>query len=206
MVERKKSITRSEQKQQTRERLIDAAIEIFRKVGYGPATVNMIAARAKTSRPTFYANFKDKEEVSFYIAERIVGVLEKSFNELDKIDNPTPDEIWSWLKKLVRLMKKHRIVLEAAASAIVADSPETQNYINELQLHSERCMPRHLAKLQGADREAFINKFMMLRMLQERLFFVTLVREADFPSTEAHPPLKLMAQMWWNELFRDTRF
>jgi AcrR family transcriptional regulator len=52
-------------KQSTRERLIEAAFDLFEERGYDRATVDEIAERAGTGRTTFFRVFGSKEEVIF---------------------------------------------------------------------------------------------------------------------------------------------
>ena len=48
-----------------RERLVDAALELFHERGYGRTTVDEIAARAGLTERTFFRYFTDKREVLF---------------------------------------------------------------------------------------------------------------------------------------------
>ncbi|MGB3484290.1 MAG: helix-turn-helix domain-containing protein [Mycobacterium sp.] len=54
---------REVQKQLTRERVIDAAMEVFGERGFGPTTMNDIAARANLNRATIYLHFADKSAI-----------------------------------------------------------------------------------------------------------------------------------------------
>ncbi|MGX9672893.1 TetR/AcrR family transcriptional regulator [Mycobacterium sp. HM-7] len=54
---------REVQKQLTRERVIDAAMEVFGERGFGPTTMNDIAARANLNRGTIYLHFADKSGI-----------------------------------------------------------------------------------------------------------------------------------------------
>ena len=49
----------------TRERLERAALELFAKQGYDSTTVAQIAARAKSTKSTFFRHFSDKREILF---------------------------------------------------------------------------------------------------------------------------------------------
>lgn len=54
-----------------RERLLAAAAQVFLEHGFGLATVDVIAARAKASKKTLYAHFAHKEEIFVAAVERL---------------------------------------------------------------------------------------------------------------------------------------
>jgi AcrR family transcriptional regulator len=60
----------SSRRRKTRDRLIDAAYEVFAETGVHAASVEMITERAGFTRGAFYSNFDTKEELFFALAER----------------------------------------------------------------------------------------------------------------------------------------
>lgn len=70
---------RAERQAQTRQRIIDAAVELHRTVGPARTTVSAIAEQAGVERKTFYRHFPDANEVFTACGAR--------FREL----NPPPD-------------------------------------------------------------------------------------------------------------------
>lgn len=54
----------------TRERLMDAAYEVFAERGVHAASVEMVTEKAGFTRGAFYSNFETKEELFFALAER----------------------------------------------------------------------------------------------------------------------------------------
>jgi AcrR family transcriptional regulator len=54
---------RARQRLETRERVFEAAMREFRRVGVGPAQVEDIVRRARVARGTFYLHFPTKEHV-----------------------------------------------------------------------------------------------------------------------------------------------
>ena len=65
---------RAAQKEFTRSRLIDGAVEIFAERGYAKATVDEIADRAGLTERTFFRHFADKREVLFAGQGRLLEV------------------------------------------------------------------------------------------------------------------------------------
>ena len=59
----RKRISRKESQLQTRERLLDAALEVFSRRGYSAASVDEIAAEAGYSKGAVYSNFSSKEDL-----------------------------------------------------------------------------------------------------------------------------------------------
>lgn len=75
-----------------REELLRAAAECFDDLGYAATTVELIAARAQTSRPTFYAYFRSKDEILLALVDRVAAELEAT-QSLAGIDTTDPREV-----------------------------------------------------------------------------------------------------------------
>nr|WP_228506489.1 TetR/AcrR family transcriptional regulator [Plantibacter sp. VKM Ac-2880] len=60
----------SARRQRTRERLVDAAYEVFAELGVHAASVEQISERAGFTRGAFYSNFDSKEELFFALESR----------------------------------------------------------------------------------------------------------------------------------------
>jgi AcrR family transcriptional regulator len=63
-------LTRDQQRQQTRERLLNAALEVFEERGYAESSLEEIAERAGYTRKAVYSNFSGKSELLLEIVER----------------------------------------------------------------------------------------------------------------------------------------
>ena len=75
--ERPRRLTRAETRARTRERLLDAAAEVFARKGYGAASVDEIAEAAGFSVGAVYSNFTGKEQLfSELMAQRAAGRVE----------------------------------------------------------------------------------------------------------------------------------
>ncbi|PJJ55259.1 TetR/AcrR family transcriptional regulator [Compostimonas suwonensis] len=60
----------SARRRRTRDRLVDAAYEVFAEYGVHAASVEMICEHAGFTRGAFYSNFQAKEELFFALMER----------------------------------------------------------------------------------------------------------------------------------------
>ncbi|MGF6967732.1 AcrR family transcriptional regulator [Paraburkholderia sp. WC7.3g] len=67
---KRQRLTREQSKDQTRERLLDAAQVIFMKKGFVAASVEDIAAAAGYTRGAFYSNFRSKSELFLELLRR----------------------------------------------------------------------------------------------------------------------------------------
>ncbi|MEW9580298.1 TetR/AcrR family transcriptional regulator [Paraburkholderia sp. DGU8] len=67
---KRQRLTREQSKDQTRERLLDAAQTIFMKKGFVAASVEDIAAAAGYTRGAFYSNFRSKSELLIELLRR----------------------------------------------------------------------------------------------------------------------------------------
>lgn len=65
-------VTRAEAKQQTREQLILAGMELFREQGIDAPSLDAICERAGKTRGAFYVHFDDREDFQVAVMERIL--------------------------------------------------------------------------------------------------------------------------------------
>jgi AcrR family transcriptional regulator len=85
---------RAEEKDRRRAEIVDAAVELYREVGWDAVTIDQVAKRARLSRALVYVYFQDKDELHCSIVLRAFELLDKRFAEaaervklgLDKIE------------------------------------------------------------------------------------------------------------------------
>ncbi|GAA3880320.1 hypothetical protein GCM10022381_23210 [Leifsonia kafniensis] len=65
------------QKEQTRKRLLDTALDLFESQGYAATTIDDIAAAAGTTRVTFYAHFPSRRAIMATLIEELNVILER---------------------------------------------------------------------------------------------------------------------------------
>lgn len=66
-----KGTSRARQREETRERLFEAALREFREFGFAGAQIDRIARAAGVARGTFYFHFPSKDDVLIELARRI---------------------------------------------------------------------------------------------------------------------------------------
>ncbi len=72
---------RQEEKDRRRTEIVEAAIEVYREVGWDAVTIDQVAKRARLSRALVYVYFKDKEELHATIVLRAFELLANRFAE-----------------------------------------------------------------------------------------------------------------------------
>jgi len=72
---------RQEEKDRRRTEIVEAAIEVYREVGWDAVTIDQVAKRARLSRALVYVYFKDKEELHAAIVLRAFELLSIRFEE-----------------------------------------------------------------------------------------------------------------------------
>lgn len=84
----RRRLTRDEQRAETRQRLLDAAAEVFAARGVEGAAIDEISERAGYSRGAFYSNFAGKPAVLAALSEQR---LQRFADELIPVLRDTPD-------------------------------------------------------------------------------------------------------------------
>ncbi len=74
-------LTREENKQITRRRLIKAAADLMRQEGPGGLTTGRVAGAAGVAQPTFYVHFKDMAELLEVMARDQMGQMREPLRE-----------------------------------------------------------------------------------------------------------------------------
>ena len=99
----------SARRHKTRERLIDAAYEVFSEHGLHASSIEMVTEAAGFTRGAFYSNFESKEELFFALAERENGlrlarlkIAVEAQHERGSVSSPGLDE--ETVTELVRSM------------------------------------------------------------------------------------------------------
>jgi AcrR family transcriptional regulator len=80
-------LSRDERRAQTRERLLDAAEDVFNRLGYHGASLEAVAEAAGYTKGAVYSNFASKQDLFFALAERrsVGSGLEKNRAALERM-------------------------------------------------------------------------------------------------------------------------
>ncbi|CAM5199353.1 Transcriptional regulator, TetR family OS=Castellaniella defragrans (strain DSM / CCUG 39792/ 65Phen) OX=1437824 GN=BN940_02316 PE=4 SV=1 [Castellaniella denitrificans] len=113
IMKKKIRLTREQSREQTRQRLLDAARALFAAQGYAATSVEQVALEAGYTRGAFYSNFQDKTDIFLALLrrehERIMGELQALLDEPapeGREGPPPPDLLESRL--LARYARMHQ--------------------------------------------------------------------------------------------------
>ncbi|MFE4667512.1 TetR/AcrR family transcriptional regulator [Streptomyces sp. NPDC056716] len=95
--ERRPSV-REEQKRLTRERLLDAAVEVFSRRSAMEVNMDDLAKAAGVARATVYTHFTRKTEVVVALAQRQYELADEVYAELAAVPDWTRSALRTWLE------------------------------------------------------------------------------------------------------------
>ena len=72
----------------TRERILDAAIELFLENGFHTTNIDSVAARSRSSKQTIYKYYEGKEEI---LQHALTRLIEEFQNEIQSINSDAED-------------------------------------------------------------------------------------------------------------------
>lgn len=121
----RRATLRAEQKNFTRSRLLEGAVQVFEERGYDDATVDEIAAAAGASRATFYLHFKSKADVVEALAEQIAPDVEAYYSALDEaLASGSRERVRDWLRDDLRWFAEHETVVRAIEHILISNRAE----------------------------------------------------------------------------------
>jgi AcrR family transcriptional regulator len=96
---------RTPRRERTRERLLDAAFDVFAQLGVQGASIEAVCEAAGFTRGAFYSNFASKEELFLALMDRETRAhladLERSVAQVDPATLGTPDGIRTAVRSVV---------------------------------------------------------------------------------------------------------
>ncbi len=130
---------RAEQKEQTRQRLLDTALDLFESKGYAATTIDDIAAAAGTTRVTFYAHFPSRRAIMAALIDELNLILERQESSahgstasalVDVVHAGTAEAIGAWLREQSGRWPVIRPYI-VSASVAAAVEPEIRDLVDE---------------------------------------------------------------------------
>lgn len=93
-----------------RERLLDAALEVFARQGYHGTRVSDVIEEASVARGTFYLYFESKNAIFLELVERLLAQFRSRVIGVDIGDGfpPVEQQLEATVTRLVRALEEHR--------------------------------------------------------------------------------------------------
>ena len=138
------------QKQDSRERVLEAAQAVLLTHPYALITVEDITIEAKVSRGTFYRHFDSKLAVFLELHKPMKRYFYKLFDQLASVEKPDIDSVSRWLESISAYYLQEKVLI-AAVEQIACIEPGFFAINSDMQ--EEIC--RRLGKAQPAFKMAF---------------------------------------------------
>ncbi len=98
---------RQEEKERRRAEILDAAEAVATKAGWDEMTMNMVARKARVSRPLLYVYFADKTDLMFGVAERALLELRRRFLAAAAREQRGIDQVRSIGRAYIAFSREH---------------------------------------------------------------------------------------------------
>ncbi|WP_245537868.1 TetR/AcrR family transcriptional regulator [Tsukamurella paurometabola] len=151
-----------------RAELLQAAAECFDDLGYAATTVELIAARAQTSRPTFYAYFRSKDEILLAVMDRVGAELEAT-QFLDGMDTLEPREVIAATMRAYADAVFANGGLVPLFDAMAAVRDDVAQIWDRLMRRTHRRYTRYLASLDPASIDLCIEPGALVQILNDSI-------------------------------------
>jgi len=160
-----------EQKENTRQKLLEAARAVFSEWSYSKSSVETIAEAAGVSRTTFYRHFDGKLPIAMALFGSQELVILDLWDDLFNLDEPTQDDCRAWLERFLEIVEPDRVLLAVLREV---DATEPAAAMEELHYYGaviERIWGKRILK--DKKRAARLTAKSMLFLLQLDQFIYT---------------------------------
>jgi AcrR family transcriptional regulator len=178
---------RDEQRDFTRGRLRDAALEVIARTGYPAATIDEIAATAGASRATFYLHFRSKADLIRELVEMMPD-RQHIWDGLNAMRNPSRAEVRSWLDGVIRMYDTNRLYFLAVEQAVAVEPELTEDYYRQSDEYLDEAAPAFPENIEDARL-----RLMLLWVQLSRFCFLWRVRGMKLDETRT---MGLLTDIW----------
>lgn len=189
------------QKEQTRQRLLDTALDLFESKGYSATTIDDIAVAAGTTRVTFYAHFASRRAIMAALIAQLNVLLERAQSPshgstapvlVDVVRAGAPAGIGAWLRQQAARWTVIRPYIIAASTAAAVE-PEIRELVDEW---SEEVVGDIMDGLNLADRFAPATRHFRGVLAYEMLDRTTQHWIRHQWDIDTDPALDVLAEAW----------
>ena len=121
---------KQQQSAETRQKFIDAALELFGEQGYHETSMNAIATRAGFTRANLYLHFPNKAAIVAAKMLEIEPELLDAFLALFTLESKDFTAIRGWLDFMVLRWEEHEVLFEATQFAVASDDATSTAWLD----------------------------------------------------------------------------
>ena len=128
----------------TRDRLIQAAMDVFAQKGYHGATVDDIVAASVTSKGAFYHYFSSKREIFVSLLDQLVAMVEAGVEGAIAREDGAIDKVEAALRTVLEVASAHRDLTRILLIEAAALGPEFEHSRLHIHRRFAALIQRHL--------------------------------------------------------------
>lgn len=164
-------------KEQKKEAIRRAALELFQNFGFKKVSINEIAQRASVSQVTIYNHFGSKDELVRDVMKWFIDSLIEKYLTIMQGDLP-------FLEKLETIVFDKAEIAQQFQGEVMKtvwrDDPELQAYLTEV--YSERITPALIAFFDEGRAQGFISQKFSVETIS---FYIEILRNGIFATEDA---------------------
>jgi AcrR family transcriptional regulator len=159
--------------QRTRQRLLDAGVEVFAKRGYHAARVDDIVKVAKTSHGTFYLYFANKEDLFRALAEDVATEMRALADALPPIEADAGGvaALRGWLVAFADLYEHYGPVIRAWTEAEIGAS-EFGRLGTDVLTEFTRVLVDRVRRAEPVDLDPVVASIALVAMIERCNYYV----------------------------------
>ena len=172
------------QKEDRKDALVRAAIEIFHQKGYAQARVSDIVARAGVAQGTFYLYFRSKEAVFRHICTAFMEQFSQAFAEsADIFGGFTEEEItqsvFRFIRKLLILYRENGAVADLISREGIGHGGLFKEIYEDIFVHFHELMKARLQEIVDRGivrfRDAETASILLIGLFERTMFLISLI-------------------------------
>ena len=172
------------QKEDRKDALVKAAIEIFHQKGYAQARVSDIVARAGVAQGTFYLYFRSKEAVFRHICTAFMEQFSRAFAEsADIFDGSTEEEInasmFRFIRKLLILRRENGAVADLLSREGIGHGGLFKEIYEDIFVHFHQLMKARIQEIIDRGMTRFRNaetaSILLIGLFERTMFLISLI-------------------------------
>lgn len=142
---------RAESKERTRQKILKAALELFRKRGLDATTTRMISTKAGIAEGTLFNYFKTKEDLALYFFQKETDDLIEWFeNDKRLAKAPLPEKLFAIIHRQLEYIGPY----EDFIGAVFFRALQPESKLSPISLESQELRLRYLRFIRGVLDEA----------------------------------------------------